>query len=377
MNPIIDLRSDTITKPTPQMRQAMADAAVGDDVFGEDPTVNQLQKKVTELCGKEAALFVPSGTMSNQIAINTHTQPGDEVICDYGSHIFNYEGGGPALLSGVQVHPLQGQRGVITAEQIKAVIRPADHHYAKSKLIELENTHNRAGGAIFPLDEINKIKKLADEHQLQMHLDGARLWNAHVATGISLAEWCDPFDSISLCFSKGLGAPIGSILVGSSEFIDRAHRYRKIYGGGMRQVGIIAAAALYALDHHIERLKDDHKRAYQLALKGHEVTVFDEHEHLGGMMRYGIPGFRTPRDVLDAEINRIIDLGVKTRMNCRVGKISRWTRSAKISMPYSWVWARKPVVHCRWQTALRPTLSQLQLSSRPSMTAACSMLESA
>jgi len=267
MNPIIDLRSDTITKPTPQMRQAMADATVGDDVFGEDPTVNQLQKKVIKLCGKEAALFVPSGTMSNQIAINAHTQPGDEVICDYGSHIFNYEGGGPALLSGVQVHPLQGQRGVITAEQIKAVIRPADHHYAKSKLIELENTHNRAGGAIFPLDEILKIKKLADKHQLKMHLDGARLWNAHIATGISMAAWCDPFDSISLCFSKGLGAPIGSILVGSSEFIDCAHRYRKIYGGGMRQVGIIAAAALYALDHHIERLKDDHKRAYQLALK--------------------------------------------------------------------------------------------------------------
>lgn len=271
MNPIIDLRSDTLTKPTPAMRQAMANAPVGDDVFGEDPTVNKLQTKVAEMCGKEAALFVTSGTMSNQIAINTHTQPGDEVICDYNCHIFNYEGGGPALLSGAQLHPLPGKRGIITAEQIEAVIRPEDHHFAQTKLIELENTHNRGGGSIFPLEEIHRIRQIADAHHLFMHLDGARLWNAHVATGISLAEWCAPFESISLCFSKGLGAPIGSILVGSKEFIDRAHRYRKIYGGGMRQVGIIAAAALYALDFHLERLKDDHRRAYQLGEKLSEL----------------------------------------------------------------------------------------------------------
>lgn len=267
MSFIVDLRSDTITKPTPDMRQAMAEAPVGDDVFGEDPTVNTLQNRVADMCGKEAALFVPSGTMSNQIAINAHTQPGDEVICEYGCHIFNYEGGGPALLSGVQVHPVKGERGVITAEQIKAAIRPNDHHFAQSKLIELENTHNRAGGAIFPINEITKIRHLANEFSLLMHLDGARLWNAHVATSISMKEWSAPFDSISLCFSKGLGAPIGSILVGSAEFIDRAHRYRKMYGGGMRQVGLIAAAALHALDFHVARLVDDHKRAYQLAMK--------------------------------------------------------------------------------------------------------------
>ncbi|MBN1466902.1 low-specificity L-threonine aldolase [candidate division KSB1 bacterium] len=267
MEQVIDLRSDTVTQPTPAMRQAMAEAPVGDDVFGEDPTVNELQARIAALCGKEAALFVPSGTMSNQIAINAHTQPGDEVICDYNCHIFNYEGGGAALLSGAQLHPLPGNRGVITAEQIRTAIRPPDHHYAHTRLIELENTHNRAGGAILPLDEIRRIRDLADEFRLAMHLDGARLWNAHIATRISMQEWSAPFDSITLCFSKGLGAPIGSMLVGSVEFIDRAHRYRKMYGGGMRQVGLIAAAALYALDFHLERLADDHRRAYQLARK--------------------------------------------------------------------------------------------------------------
>jgi threonine aldolase len=203
--------------------------------------------------------------MSNQIAINAHTQPGDEVICEYGCHIFNYEGGGPALLSGVQLHPLKGERGVITAEQIESAIRPADHHYPRTSLIEVENTHNRAGGAIFPLEEMIKIRGVAEKHCLRMHLDGARLWNASVASGIALKDWCASFDSISLCFSKGLGAPIGSVLAGSAEFIDRAHRYRKVYGGGMRQAGIIAAAALYALDHHVERLHEDHTRAGNLA----------------------------------------------------------------------------------------------------------------
>jgi len=263
----IDLRSDTVTQPTPEMRRAMFDAPVGDDVFGEDPSINALQNKVAALCGKEAALFVPSGTMANQIAINTHTQPGDEVICEYGSHIFNYEGGGAALLSGVQIHPLRGVRGVITRDCVAAAIRPDDHHFARTRLIEIENTHNRSGGAIFPLPEILAIRSLANEHDLVMHLDGARLWNAHVATGIPLVEWCAPFDSVSLCFSKGLGAPVGSILVGSKKIVHRAHRYRKIYGGGMRQAGVLAAAALYAVEHHIERLKEDHHRARQLAEK--------------------------------------------------------------------------------------------------------------
>ncbi len=265
MTELIDLRSDTVTQPTPEMRQAMAAAPVGDDVFGEDPTVNQLQETVAEMFGKEAALFVPSGTMGNQVSINAHTQPGDEVICDYNAHIFNYEGGAPALLSGVQLHPLLGRNGVITAEQIEAVIRPADHHFPHTQLIEIENTHNRAGGAIFPLNEMKKIYELARLHKLAVHLDGARIWNASVATGIPLTEYARYADSVSACFSKGLGAPVGSIVVGSRAFIEKAHRYRKVYGGGMRQAGILAAAALYALQHHLDRLAEDHHHARTLA----------------------------------------------------------------------------------------------------------------
>lgn len=275
MHQIVDLRSDTVTKPTAAMREAMAAAPVGDDVFGEDPMVNELQRRVAEMTGKEAALFVPSGTMSNQIALFVHARPGDEVICEYGCHIFNYEGAGAAQLSGVQLHPLKGERGVITAQQIAEAIRPADHHYPHTALIEVENTHNRAGGAVFPLSELHRIRALADEHGLAVHMDGARLWNAVVATGIPLAEWCRTADSVSLCFSKGLGAPVGSILVGSAEFIERAHRRRKAQGGGMRQAGILAAAALYALNHHIERLAEDHRRARALAefLNEHAASV--------------------------------------------------------------------------------------------------------
>lgn len=261
----VDLRSDTVTKPTVGMREAMSHAEVGDDVFGEDPTVNRLQETVAELLGKEAALFVPSGTMSNQIAIKCHTQPGDEVILERDSHSFHYEGGGPALLSGVQLHPLPGVRGVISAGQVEAAVRPGDHHYPHTSLVCLENTHNRAGGTIFPLDTIREIRAVADRYALRMHLDGARLWNAAVATGISEQQFAAPFDSVSVCLSKGLGAPVGSLLVGKREFIDRAHRYRKILGGGMRQVGILAAAGLYALAHHRQRLVDDHRRARRLA----------------------------------------------------------------------------------------------------------------
>ncbi len=265
MKKIIDLRSDTVTRPTEAMRRAMAEALVGDDVFGEDPTVNRLQETVAELFGKEAALFVASGTMGNQVSINAHTQPGDEVICDYNAHIFNYEGGAPALLSGVQLHPLPGKNGVITAEQIEAVIRPPDHHFPHTRLIEIENTHNRAGGAIFPLDEMKKIYTLAQKRGLKVHLDGARLWNASVATGIPLSEYARYADSVSACFSKGLGAPVGSIVVGTQGFIERAHRYRKVYGGGMRQAGILAAGALYALQHNLHRLSEDHRHARELA----------------------------------------------------------------------------------------------------------------
>ncbi len=262
---VVDFRSDTITQPTPEMRRVMAEAPVGDDVFGDDPTVNQLQEKVAELTGKEAALFVPSGTMGNQISINAHTAPGQEVIVEADAHIFYYECGAPAMLSGVQLRPLSGKLGVLTAEQIEAAIRPRDVHQPPTALICLENTHNRAGGTIYPLEEIQKIAALARERGIRMHLDGARLWNASVATGISLKEYCQYFDSVSLCFSKGLGAPIGSIVVGSKEFIEKAHYYRKAYGGGMRQVGIIAAGALYALEHHFDRLADDHRHAREIA----------------------------------------------------------------------------------------------------------------
>lgn len=261
---VVDLRSDTLTKPSPGMRKAMAEAEVGDDVFGEDPTVNLLQQRVAELLGKEAGLFVASGTMGNQIAINCHTRPGDEVICESNCHTFNYECGGAAFLAGVQLHPILGDYGVITADQIQNAIRPSDHHFAQTRLIVLENTHNRAGGAIFPLEEIQKISEVVKEHNLKMHLDGARLWNASVASGISLREYAQYFDSVSVCFSKGLGAPVGSVLVGSDEFINQAHRYRKIYGGGMRQVGILAAAGLYALDHNINRLAEDHRHARRI-----------------------------------------------------------------------------------------------------------------
>ncbi|MCR4437694.1 MAG: low-specificity L-threonine aldolase [bacterium] len=262
---VVDLRSDTVTKPTPGMREAMARAEVGDDVFGEDPTVNRLQEVVAELLGKEAALFVPSGTMSNQIAIKCHTQPGDEVILEADSHSFHYEGGGPAMLSGVQLHPIPGVRGVISAAQVAGAVRPGDHHYPCSRLVCIENTHNRAGGTIFPLRTIREIREVADRSGLRMHLDGARLWNAAVASGIKEREFAAPFDSVSVCLSKGLGAPVGSLIVGSRELIELAHRYRKVFGGGMRQVGIMAAAGLYALAHHRERLADDHRRARRLA----------------------------------------------------------------------------------------------------------------
>ncbi len=262
---MIDLRSDTFTQPTGAMRDFMIKAEVGDDVFGEDPTANQLQQMMAELLGKEAALFVASGTQANQISINAHTQPGQEVICDYNSHIFNYESGAAGMLSGVQLHPLIGKYGHPSADQIEEVIRPADDHYPQTSLICLENTHNRAGGTIFPLEEIKKIAELAGRKGLRMHLDGARLWNAAAATGITLAEYASNFDSVALCFSKGLGAPVGSIVVGTHEFIRKAHRYRKAYGGGMRQIGILAAACLFAVENHFELLIGDHHHARMLA----------------------------------------------------------------------------------------------------------------
>jgi threonine aldolase len=273
--PLIDLRSDTVTRPTSGMRQAMAEAEVGDDVFGEDPTVNRLQEMVAELLGAEAALFVPSGTMGNQISLHCQTQPGDEIICEAGSHFLHYEAGAMAVLSGVQARTLVGDNGVITAEQIESALRGESYYFPRSRLIALENTHNLAGGTIFPLAEIKRIRRLADQHGLAMHLDGARLWNACAATGVAPKEYARHFDSVSVCFSKGLGAPIGSAVTGSKTFIAKARRFRKMLGGGMRQVGIIAAAAIYALEHHRERLAEDHANARRLAeaLHGHHGIV--------------------------------------------------------------------------------------------------------
>ncbi len=279
MEPFIDLRSDTVTKPTSAMRKVMAEAEVGDDVFAEDPTVNALQEKVARLLGKEAAIFVPSGTMANQLAIKSHTQPGDEVIIEATSHLYNFEGGAGGALSGVQFYCLKGMRGILDASQIEEGIRPLDHHFAVTRLICLENTHNRGGGSIYPLNKMVEIYRLAKSKGFLVHLDGARLWNASVATGIPPREYAQCADSVSTCLSKGLGAPIGSLVSGSKTFIDRVHRFRKMFGGGMRQVGIIAAAGIYALDHHMERLEEDHRNAKRLAfgLKGLKgVTINPE-----------------------------------------------------------------------------------------------------
>ena len=262
---IIDLRSDTVTKPSQEMRDAMLTAEVGDDVYGEDPTVNLLQERVADILGKEAALFVPSGVMANQIALKVHTQPGDEVIVESESHVFNYETAGAAFLSNVQLCTVKGNRGILNAEQVAQAIRSKIYYNPKTSLVCLENTHNKAGGTIYPLEEIQKIHDLARNRKLALHLDGARLWNASVATGIAPKEYAQYFDTVSVCFSKGLGAPVGSALTGTRERIEMARKYRKIFGGGMRQVGILAAGALFALDHNVKRLKEDHDKAKLLA----------------------------------------------------------------------------------------------------------------
>ncbi|MES2628882.1 MAG: low-specificity L-threonine aldolase [Bacteroidota bacterium] len=258
---IIDLRSDTVTRPTPQMMEAMLGAPVGDDVFAEDPTINRLEQKAAEMFGMEAALFCPSGTMTNQLAIKVHTQPGDEVICHRESHIYCYEGGGIALNSGAQVRLIDGNNGRFSAHDVAANINPGDSHYAHTSLVAIENTTNRGGGATYDFEEIKALSKTSREHGLGFHLDGARLMNAIVANKENTKEYGPLFDSISLCLSKGLGCPVGSLLIGSTAFIKKAHRFRKIMGGGMRQAGFLAAAGIYALDHHVDRLTEDHQRA--------------------------------------------------------------------------------------------------------------------
>jgi len=262
---MIDIRSDTVTKPTPEMRRFMAEVEVGDDVFHEDPTVNALEEETAALVGMEAALYVPSGTMGNQIGVWVNTREGDEVILERDCHIYNYEAGAPALLSRVMIRTIQGRRGVIIADQVAAEINPDNIHNAPTRLVCLENTHNRAGGAIYPLDEIACIGTLCRERGLRLHLDGARLWNASAATGILEREYVRHVDTVSVCYSKGLGAPVGSALCGTNEVIARARQRRKVLGGGMRQAGIIAAGALYALRHHRERLPQDHANAKRLA----------------------------------------------------------------------------------------------------------------
>lgn len=263
-NLIIDFRSDTVTKPTVGMREAMQNAAVGDDVFGEDPSINTLERKTAELFGMQAALYCPSGTMTNQIAIKCHTQPGDEIICDENSHIYQYEGGGIAFNSLCSVKLLTGNYGRITAKQIENAVQPDDVHRPISRLVSLENTSNRGGGSCYDFTEIQAIRTVCNKHQLGLHLDGARLWNALIAKNESAIQYGQVFDSISVCLSKSLGCPVGSVLVGSASFIKKARRIRKVFGGGMRQAGFLAAAGIYALDNHIERLKIDHLHAKAL-----------------------------------------------------------------------------------------------------------------
>lgn len=261
----VDLRSDTLTLPTPDMRRAMAEAEVGDDVFGEDPTLNALEARCAQLAGKEAAIFVPSGTMANAIACRVHTRPADEVILERGSHLYRYEAGGFAALNGVSVSLLDGKRGLLHPDQVPPAVRGSDIHEPSSRLLWLENTHNYGGGTCYPLSTLQEMRELAQKLGLAVHIDGARIWNALVKQGYDLKKAAAECDTMSFCFSKGLGCPVGSALVGSAAHITAARRARKLFGGGMRQAGILAAAALHALDHHVERLRDDHRRAQALA----------------------------------------------------------------------------------------------------------------
>ncbi len=260
----IDLRSDTVTRPTPAMREAIAQAEVGDDVYGEDPTVNRLQARAAEMLGKQAALFVTSGTMGNQASLRALSQLGDVLLAGEDAHILLFESGAASALWGVQVKTL-GSGGCFDGADVRAAISPDEVHFAPTRIVAVENTHNRAGGRVFPLDQLKDVAQVARQHGLALHLDGARLWNAVVATGTPAAVWAEPFDTVTFCLSKGLGAPVGSLVCGSHELIRRVHRARKMLGGGLRQAGILAAAGLYALEHHVERLAIDHANARRLA----------------------------------------------------------------------------------------------------------------
>lgn len=290
-----DFRSDTVTRPTAGMRAAMAAAEVGDDVFGDDPTVNRLEERVADLLGKEAALFVPSGTMSNLIGVRVHCRSGDEMLCEAECHIYYYEQGGYAQINGVAVRPIQGEHGVLRPEQLAGRVCPDDQHFPRTRLLCLENTHNRGGGRVQPYENIEALCGWARRGGLRTHLDGARLMNAAVASGIEAPRWAANFDTVSLCFSKGLGAPVGSALAGPRELIREARRHRKVLGGGMRQAGVLAAAALYAIEHHVDRLAEDHANARRLA---------------EGVLQ--IPGLRLDGETVDTNI-------VYFRVDPRVG----------------------------------------------------------
>ncbi|HSK84865.1 MAG TPA: GntG family PLP-dependent aldolase [Rubrobacter sp.] len=335
---MIDLRSDTVTRPTEAMRRAMLEAPVGDDVFGEDPTVNRLEEYVADLLGKEAALYAPSGTMTNQVGVQVNTNRAEEVLLHEGSHIFVYEAGAPAMLSGVQLRTLPGENGVIDPETVRAAVRPEDVHFPRSSLLCLENTHNTSGGKVYPLQDFAAVAATAKELGLKVHLDGARLFNAQAATGVAASEWCAHADTVSVCSSKGLGAPVGSLLAGNEETIGVARRSRKAFGGGMRQAGIIAAASLYAFENHVDRLAEDHAHARKLAWglreAGYEarepetnlvlVAIDDPSEFLLTLAREGVlatpgkPGFVrfcTHLDVGEREIEFAIRAAARIAAN--------------------------------------------------------------
>ncbi|HEX6332573.1 MAG TPA: GntG family PLP-dependent aldolase [Flavisolibacter sp.] len=304
---VIDYRSDTVTRPTPGMLEFMIKAPVGDDVFSEDPSVNELESQAARMFGMEAALFCPSGTMTNQIAIKCHTQPGDEVICDVTSHIYQYEGGGIAFNSGASVKLLAGNKGRITAAQVLESINADDVHKAHTSLVSLENTSNRGGGSCYELDEIRSIRKVCDDHGLILHLDGARLFNALVAKKQQAADYGQLFHSISICLSKSLGCPVGSLLLGSATMIKKARRVRKVFGGGMRQAGYLAAAGIYALAHHVQRLETDHKHAKAIAdaisKKNFVTDVFPVETNI---VIFAVAGAYTPQSL----VARLKDAGI-------------------------------------------------------------------
>lgn len=305
---VIDIRSDTVTKPSKAMLEAMMSAEVGDDVFGEDPTVNALQDKCAELTGKEAALFVTSGCLGNQLAIKSHTIQGNEVIVEKESHIINYETAAPSIISNVQLMPIEGTNGIMNIEDIEKHIKGPEYYYPVTTLLCLENTHNRAGGTIQPVESIREIRDLTKKHNIKMHLDGARIFNAILETGISLKEYSSYFDSVQFCFSKGLGAPVGSILCGTKEFISKAHKWRKILGGGMRQAGILAAAGIYALDYNIPLLKLDNDNAKYFAIELSKIPGIIINTDL---VQTNIVSFSTSKFTKNELIAKLENLGVR------------------------------------------------------------------